>query len=136
MTINVEDYLSEEEKKQIAIDVFKEVCRQSSVDDFERIITNSAYNVVWKSMDDIFDNNCIAKLRDKIRHIINDFTAFNIFKKPDAWDRGSNDPYNIMVQCVQEYKPLLSEKVEKAMHQLPNKDMRPLVIEAMKKAMK
>jgi len=135
MTINIDNYLSEEEKKQIAIDVFRDACRQRSVADFERIVTNSAYEVVWKSMDEFCDKSVVAKLKNKIRSIIGDLTEFDIFKKPGAWDREANGPYEILVQCVKENKPLISEKVEKAIHQLTNKEMRPLVIEAMKKTL-
>ena len=136
MTIEIDDYLTEEEKKQIAIDVFRDACRQRTAADFERIITNSAHDVVWKTMDEFCDKSVIASLKNKIRSIIGDLTAFNVFRKPDALGRDANGPYEILVQCVQENKPLISEKVEKAIHQLPNKEMRPLVIEAMKRSLK
>lgn len=136
MTIQIQDYLTEEERKQIAVDAFRAECAKRSSTDFERIITNSAYHVVWAQIDEFCDKSVVAKLKNKVRSIIEGLTEFHVFKKPDAWDRGSNKPYDILVQCVQENKALLNEKVETAMHQLPNKEMRPILIEAMKKTLK
>ena len=136
MAINLEDYLSDEEKKEIARAAFMDECRKKSANDFERIITNSAYNVVWESMDEFCDKSVIAKLKNKVRSIIEDLSEFNVFRKPDAWGRDANGPYEILVKCVQENKPLLSQKVQKAINQMPNKEMRPVVIEAMKRVIK
>lgn len=136
MNININDYLSEDEKKEIAIAAFRKECTKRTKDDFERIITNSAYDVVWSQMDEFCDKSIIAKLKNKIRSIIDDLTEFNVFRKPDAWGRETNAPYVILTDCVMDNRELLSEKVQKAIHQLPNKEMRPVVLEAMKKAIK
>ena len=136
MTINVSDYLTEDEKKQIAIDCFRAECVKRSSADFERIITNSAYDVVWRQMDEFCDKSVIAKLKDKVRSIIEDLTVFDIFRKPDAWGREANTPYKVIVDCVMENKSLVNAKVEKAISQLPNKDMRPIVIEAVRNSIK
>ena len=132
MTINIDDYVSEDEKKQIAIEVFREECKKQSSEDFERIVNNSAYHVVWKSVEECFEVNTIDMLREKVVAIINKMTFSHVFAIPNAWDRKANMPYQEIVNCVREYRPLLNEKIEKAMHNMPNKEMRPVVIEAMK----
>jgi len=52
--INIDDYLSEEEKKEIAIDAFKESVwdslrdgrnkNKTNYEDYERVISNSVYH--------------------------------------------------------------------------------------------
>ena len=45
-------YLTEDEMREIAEQEFREVVRNKANKDLERIINNSAYSVVWKSVDD------------------------------------------------------------------------------------
>jgi hypothetical protein len=136
MTINIDDYLSEEEKHRIAKEVFTEQCRKRSADDFERIITNSAYHVVWDSMDEFCDKSVMAKLRNKVRSIIDDLTAFNIFRQPDAWHGRENTPYAVLLESVRENTPLLNEKVKAAMSKLSTKDAKQIAIKAFEDSFK
>jgi hypothetical protein len=130
MTINIDDYLSEEEKHRIAKEVFTEQCRKRSADDFERIITNSAYHVVWDSMDEFCDESVIEKLRNKVRSIIDTLSVFSIFREPNAWDRKENTPYSVLLDSVRENKPLLDDKVKAAMSKLSTKDAKQIAIKA------
>lgn len=136
ITINIDDYLTEDEKKAIAINEFTAACRQRASNDFERIITNSAYNAVWKAVDECFDGNSADMLKGKIVEIIKDMTAFNVFKKPDVWDNQGNDAYSVLLDLVKSNQSMINEKVIDAIHQLPNKEMRPLVVAALKETLR
>jgi hypothetical protein len=136
MTINIDDYLSEEEKHSIAKEVFIEQCRKRSADDFERIITNSAYHVVWDSMDEFCDKSVMAKLRNKVRNIIDGLTEFTVFRQPDAWHKRENTPYSVLLESVRENKPLLDQKVKAAMSKLSTKDAKQIAIKAFEDSFK
>ena len=56
-TIEIMDYLSESEMKDIAAQVFKERCQDKYNKDHERIISNSAYEIVVKIIKNHYPEN-------------------------------------------------------------------------------
>lgn len=87
IVIDIDEYLSENERKEIAKEAFKDACIGKFKDESEvkRIISNSAYDIVYDLVDKQFDIKLETILKDKVHEIVTNLTAFNIFKKPDAW---------------------------------------------------
>ena len=56
-------YLTEDEMRDIAEQEFRDMVRNKSSKDLERIISNSAYQVVWKAVDESLDNEAINILK-------------------------------------------------------------------------
>jgi len=104
MEINIEEYLSEEEIKQIIISKLKESVVFDNEEDIKRIISNTAYNLVWEKVGDVFNESIEVVLRDKIKDIISGMSEYSIFKKPDAWDREPNSAYKFLQKCIDEEK--------------------------------
>ena len=65
LTINVDDYLSESDKRRIVTDAFSAAAAAHAQKDFERIISNSAYYLVGEIVDQHFDGSMVATLKDK-----------------------------------------------------------------------
>ena len=134
MTIQVEDYLTEEEKRQIAIEVFTEQCRKRTAEDFERIITNSAYHAVWAAVDEFLDGNATDMLREKVVNVINDLSFFAVFAKPNAWDRVENQAYGVLMDSVRQNKQALDAAIEFGINNLTRKQKADLAMDAAKLA--
>ena len=82
MKINIEEYLTEEEMKEIAQQEFRKCISHQSKESLERIINNSAYQVVWSAVDESLDGEAIGILKEKVIEIIGDMSAFNVFATP------------------------------------------------------
>lgn len=137
-TIDVEDFLSESEMKHIAREVFENRLNQKMQEkgDIERIITNSAYSVVWSAIEDSFDEDAVVKLSDKVKELLSDMELFNVFQKPTAWDRSSNYPYDVLVQSVKDNKNLLDNVIQEGMMSLTKKQKSELALEVAKHSLK
>lgn len=118
MEIKIEDHVSPEEIKEIAK---YELSRQFRLllqkeTDLKRIMNNMTYDIVYKMVDSVFDNDLAAFLEGKVQEIIKNMTAFNIFNKPDAWDTETNTAYKYLQSCITEnfpkIKQLVSDRIE------------------------
>ena len=131
-TINITDYLSEAEMKQIAKEKFEEVIHQKTRNDLERIITNSAYSVVWEAVEKSFEEDAVLMLQIKVKELLEGMTLFQIFQKPTAWDGKSNYPYDTLVNSVKDNKELLDKIVQEGMMALTKKQKSELALEVAK----
>ena len=115
MEIDVKEYLSEEDMKRIAEDAWREQCHAKFITDKERILSNTAYQIVYRLVDEHFNENLEQILRDKVIKIINEMSAFNVFKQKDVWGKEESVATKLMNQVVVENKDLLTSVVQKQM---------------------
>lgn len=114
LEINIDDYITEEEKKQIAKETFQQACFMhfKDEDSVKRIISNSAYEIVYKMVDEQFHFGLDLTLEAKVVEIINSMNWFHLFKKPDTWSRESNSAYQILEKALLDNKELIERNVK------------------------
>lgn len=121
--IDVKDYLSDEDIQQIArteaVALVRSKLREEK--DVERIITNGAYQIVWEKVGELFDTKLETMLTEKVSQIVEGLSEFSVFKKPDAWDRGTNKPYDVLQEAVLKNKSVIEEKVKDIIDTAPTK---------------
>ena len=111
LTINVDDYLSEPDKRRIVTDAFSAAAAAHAQKDFERIISNSAYYLVGEIVDQHFDGNMVATLKDKAISVINNLSSTTVFSPPNAWDREASKGWQQMQQAIEDLKPMIHQRV-------------------------
>ena len=110
MEINIEDYLDRDEIK----DIIKHEIRYIVERDAERLLTNSAYYVVFKAVDEALDNNAKELIKQKAIEVINNLSEFSVFRKRDTWDRENSIAYDILQEAIKENSNLIKQKVREA----------------------
>lgn len=117
MEINFEDYLSDEEKKEIIINEYRTLVQRKmkTENDLKRILSNVSFEVFYKIVDDCFDGISKATIKEQIDRIISDPKSYNIFKRPDAWDRETNSAYRHMQEVINNHKPKITKKISDLM---------------------
>ena len=135
MEINITEYLSDNEIREIAAGEIRKSVELYMRDEnnFKRIITNAAYDMVWGKVDEVGGETVEDYLPAKVKEIIEKMTVFNIFKKPDAWSREANAGYQILERCLLENKPLIAEKVVQAINTAPKGYLRGVSKDAFEK---
>lgn len=115
LEINIDNYITEEEKKQIAKETFQQACFMhfKDEDSVKRIISNSAYDIVYKMVDEHFNLDLELFFEDKIVEIINKMDWFHLFKKPDSWSCESNSAYQILEKTLLDNKDIIERNVKK-----------------------
>lgn len=110
MEINVEDYLDRDEIK----DIIKDQIRYIVERDVERLLTNSAYYVVFKAVDEALDNSAKEFIKEKAIAIINDLSEYCVFRKKDDWEKEDSIAYQVLQEAMNENKDLIKQKVREA----------------------
>ncbi len=136
LEINIDDYITEEEKKQIAKEAFKEACklRFKDEDTVKRIIANSAYDIVYRMVDESFNIELEYFLQDRVIELVKNLNEYHLFKRPDAWSRESNSAYQILERILLDNKGLIEstvvEKLPEATMQAIKADLKVYIQEA------
>lgn len=124
ITINIDDYLSDEEKRQIARDEFRAACARRSADDFERILSNAAYDLVRKEVDEAFDGCMVDTVRANALKVIRELSSFTVFNRPNAWDNEACKGWTYLQEAIEAAKPAISERVLAIIAEMDGDDLR------------
>ena len=115
--MNIEDYLTDERKQEIAEEVFRDKCIVKFKQDDERIFSNAAYHVVSKMCDDN-QEDLKELLLENTKGVIKKLSASTVFNKPDAWDRDGNSSYHLLKSIVDSKRERIDNKVNSLIDQL------------------
>ena len=120
MDIKIEDYLNEEEIKEICKDALyqkiREDMRKLNVSD---IIANISYAEVAAIVNTYVgeDDFCKREIPRKVREVIDGLSTFTVFQKADAWERKNSIAYDIMQEECRNARPLIKAKVEQSINE-------------------
>ena len=129
LNINVDDYLSESDKRRIVTDAFSAAAATHAQKDFERIISNSAYYLVGEIVDRHFDGNMVATLKEKAISVINNLSSSTVFSPPNAWDRAASKGFEHMQSALDELKPMIHQRVHDLIASYNSEELRILIEE-------
>ena len=118
MNIEITDYLSEQQNNDIIAQAIKDKCKVYLENNFERLLSNAAYHVVWKSVDEVIDGTFKEQLEECVQKQMSNFSEFNLFQKPDAWSRETNSAYKLLIQSVENNKHLIDGRVREVISNL------------------
>ena len=115
MDIKIEDYLDEQEIKEICKDALyqkiREDMRELNVND---IIANISYAEVEAMVDTYVgeDNFCKKEIPQKVHRVIDELSTFTVFRKADAWERKNSIAYDIMQEECRASRPRIKARIE------------------------
>ena len=114
ITVNIEDYLSTDDIKEVCKDVLyqkiRDDMRHLNVND---IIANISYSEVAAMVDTYVgeDDFCKKEIPRKVRDIIDGMTTYSVFHQADAWERKNSVAYDIMEEECRASRPRIKARV-------------------------
>jgi len=94
--VNINDYLSEEDKKEIAIDVFRQQVKKELFNsndgtvqadsEIQRIIGNITHEVVFTEVQKYIPD-AKEQIIGKVKKALAKDLSYEVFRKKDAWDK-------------------------------------------------
>jgi len=108
MEINIAEYLSHEEVRQIVIDTIRGRTEKMFS---ERVLSNMAYNCAWKILDDTLTDEALQTIEPQVKKIIGELTGSSLFRKKNAWDAEESVAYTELQKAVSDNIPLIHKKV-------------------------
>lgn len=115
MDIKIEDYIDEQEIKEICKDALyqkiREDMRKLNVND---IIANISYAEVAAMVDTYVgeDNFCKKEIQQKVHRVIDELSTYTVFRKADAWERKNSIAYDIMQEECRASRPRIKARIE------------------------
>ena len=115
MDIKIEDYLDEQEIKEICKDALYQKIRaymhKLNVND---IIANISYAEVAAMVDTYVgeDNFCKKEIPQKVHRVIDELSTCTVFRKADAWERKNSIAYDIMQEECRASRPRIKARIE------------------------
>lgn len=122
IAIRIEDYFTEDQMREIAIEEWRSICREACNGHQERIISNVAHDVVVTMVADALGDTALEQIKAKAVSVIENLTEFTVFKRPDAWDRGPSPAYTVLMEAVKSNSALVDKKVGQCIGQLSKRD--------------
>ncbi|MBR1525232.1 MAG: hypothetical protein IJ640_01045 [Prevotella sp.] len=126
--IDIDSYLSEDEKKELARESFKELCKcallpegamvRDAESEIARIAGNAAYAGVIEEMNSLYNTDMKAKIADNIKDILNgDSLRFEAFYQARHGYGQDGLARTIMNECIKQNRAVIEEKVKKAIEE-------------------
>ena len=120
MNIKIEDYLDEQEIKDICQDALYQKIREDmrglNIND---IIANIS-NADVEAMVDAYvgeDDFCKTEIPKKVRNVIENISTFTVFRKADGWERKSSIANDILEEECRAARPLIKKRVEQIINE-------------------
>lgn len=116
--IDIENYLSEEEIKEICKDemrcIISEQFRKEA--DVDRVISNLSYEFLFRQISESIGEDAVALIKSKVKKLLQDdgIIKYELFRKEDAWGRSESVGYKILQQSIKDNADLINEKVKEA----------------------
>lgn len=126
--INIDDYLSESEKKEYAIEAFKEAVKHTIFNgkqgvaadsEIQRVIGNISHHIVFKAVQEHIPN-VEQLIKAKTLDILqSDSLRYQVFKRKDLWEAEESLAITYMLSTIKENKDMFQQKIKS---QLENYD--------------
>lgn len=120
MDIKIEDYLSEEEIKEICKEaMYQKIREDMSKLNVNDIIANVSYAEVAAMVDTYVgeDDFCKKEIPKKVHRVIDELSTYTVFRKADAWERKNSIAYDIMEEECRASRPLIKARVEQIINE-------------------
>lgn len=127
IAVNIDDYLSDSDKKQIATEAFREACQARAHKDFERILSNSAYALVGAEVDKALDGSMVDTIKSKAIEVINSLSSHTVFSPPNAWDREASQGWKHLQLAVNNSSDQIKARVAEVIAEYNSSDLRGLL---------
>lgn len=114
MQIKVEDYLSREDITEMIRYQLNVAIRK----DAERILSNTAYAVVFEAVDKALDNEAKDIIKEKTLDIINKLSEFTLFRRADAWGAKASVGQEIVDKALVDNTATIYKRVESIIAEL------------------
>ena len=120
MDIEIKDYLTPDEIKEICKDALYQKVREDmrglNINDIIANISNADVEAMVNAYVGE-DDFCKTEIPKKVRNVIENISAFTVFRKADTWERQSSVAYDILEEECRAARPLIKKRVEQIINE-------------------
>jgi hypothetical protein len=118
----IDQHLTEGQKREIAVEEWRAMCREACKGNPERIIENIGHAVATKMVAEALGDDANEQIKAKAVDVIADLSVFSVFRKKDVWDREETPAFKVLSEAVKANSDLVNKKVRECIGQLSKRE--------------
>ena len=115
VNINIEDYLSHEEMKEIAKEQFSQAVKEQfrKPSDIERVMINLSYEYLFKAVSEAIGKDSLEFIKDKVVSLLQDDShiSYLMWRRKDAWENDESPAITVMNKAIKDNEDLIKSRV-------------------------
>lgn len=134
----IENYLSDDEKKEIALRVFEDKMRESfSEAEAERVVSNMAYEIAEKLVANNLNDKFKEAIEEQLPGIIAGLSSYTVFSRGDDYGAFRKEPtlaWKVVDDWVKTNNGLIQDRVSEIVNGIDKSTLKEEISEAIYKA--
>lgn len=136
LTINIEDYITPEEIKAVAMEAVRDsIMRTYSRDEYNitRLISNLSYEFIFKAVSDAIGEDAQTKISNKVKELLEDGSSirYELWRKKDAWEKTESPAIPILHKAIKDNEGLIRAKIMQSIDSYEFNDVQEAMYEAL-----
>lgn len=136
LKINIEDYITPEEIKAIAMGAVRDLIMQTfgrNEHDIARLISNLSYEFVFKAVSDAIGEDAQAKISTKVKELLEDGSSirYEMWRKKDAWEKTESPAIPMLNKAIKDNEGLIRAKVMQSIDDYEFNDVQEAMYDAL-----
>lgn len=116
LKINIEDYITPEEIKAVAMDAVRESIRRIFCGDeanLNRLISNLSYEFIFKAVSDAIGEDAQTKITNKVKELLEDERSirYELWRKKDTFEKYESPAIPMLYKAIEDNEDLIRAKV-------------------------
>ena len=120
--IKVDDYLTEDEIKDIVIDEVRSNVRSRNEENLTRIIKNASHYWFHDIVSEVMGENFNEKIEEQVKEILSKVSSYTIIRDGSYGEKPSK-AYLLMQEYVEKHKSILENRVKEKIENLSEFDV-------------
>lgn len=120
--IKVDDYLTEDEIKDIVIDEVRSSVRSRNEENLTRIIKNASHYWFRDIVSEVMGENFNEKIEEQVKEILSEVSSYTIIRD-GCYGEKQSKAYLLMQEYVEKHKSILENRVKEKIENLSEFDI-------------
>ena len=109
--INIEDYITEEEKKEMVLNAYRNaIYEKMGYMKEDEFLANVGYEVIFKAVDEMLGEDSRKIIEEKVKELIGNFSSFEVFRSSDYGKPSKG--YLMIEEAVESNRGLINKRVK------------------------
>lgn len=136
LMINIEDYITPEEIKSIAMGAVRDSIIKTFYRDennINRLISNLSYEFIFKAVSDAIGEDAQTKISNTVKKLLEDESKirYELWRKKDAWEKDESPAIPMLYKAIKDNEGLIRAKVMQSIDEYKFDDVQTAIYEAL-----
>ena len=109
--INIEDYITEEEKKEMVLNAYRNaIYEKMGYMKEDEFLANVGYEIIFKAVDEMLGEDSRKTIEENVKQLIGNFSTFEVFRSSEYGKQSKG--YLKIEEAVESNRELINKRVK------------------------